>query len=254
MKFVSWNVNGIRACGPKFLSWFEQEMPEVVALQEIKARPEQLTEELLHPNGYHSYWNPAQKPGYSGTAIYSKTEPLRIETEIGFAEGDSEGRTLIAEYPSVILVNSYFPNSQREHTRLPFKIEFCETMARKCRDLEDSRGKPVILCGDLNVAHQEIDLKNPKENRNNAGFLPEEREWMTRFLKSGYRDVFRDRNPEATGQYTWWSYRPGIRDRNIGWRLDYHLVSPTGIDRVKDLGHRREVKGSDHCPVWLDWK
>lgn len=253
MRLISWNVNGIRAAGRGgFHPWFESEKADVIALQETKARPEQLEEELLHPLGYHSYWHSAKKPGYSGVAIYSKKEPLRIQTGMGIPEIDDEGRVIIAEYPGFVLVNAYFPNSQREHTRLGYKLEFCRRMFGFLEEMRKA-GKQVVLCGDFNIAHQAIDLKNPKANEKNAGYLPEERAWMTEFLGNGYIDAFRHFE-KGPGHYTWWSYRPGVRERNIGWRLDYFCVNQEHADRLKSAAHRCDIKGSDHCPVALTLK
>lgn len=256
MRLISWNVNGIRAAGRGgFLKWFEDEAADVVAVQETKARPEQLTEEnegLLHPLGYHSYWHSAEKPGYSGVAIYSKKEPLRIQHGIGVPEIDREGRVLIAEYPGFVLINAYFPNSQREGARLGYKLEFCEKM-HKFLEKTRKEGKQVVLCGDLNIAHTEIDLKNPKSNVKNAGFLPEERAWMTDFLGAGYTDAFRHFE-KGPGHYTWWSYRPGVREKNVGWRIDYFCVNSEHESRLKSMVHQPQTRGSDHCPVALTLK
>jgi exodeoxyribonuclease-3 len=231
MKLLSWNVNGIRAASRSgFLTWFEREGADVVCLQEIKATPEQLDDTLLHPQGYHSYWNPAQKPGYSGVALYSKTEPLSIIHGLGDPEVDAEGRVLIAEYPQFTLINAYFPNSQREHTRLPFKLRFCDRMLSLCEDLV-RKDRRVVLTGDFNIAHREIDLKNPKTNQDNAGFLPQERAWLDQFTGAGYVDTFRHFVPDP-GHYTWWSYRPGVRQKNIGWRLDYFFTDSSLRDRT----------------------
>jgi len=253
MRITTWNVNGIRACERGgFLKWFEDEQADVVCLQEIKATPEQLSETMRHPLGYHSFWHPAEKAGYSGTAIYSKTQPTRIVQGMGIPEIDAEGRVLQAEFGDLVVMSSYFPNSQRDHARLPYKLQFCEAMYRHLEQLR-SAGKHVVLCGDFNIAHRPVDLRNPKSNENNAGYLPEERDWMERLLNSGYVDAFRRFEPGA-GHYTWWSYRPGVREKNIGWRLDYHVVNQEGADRLKSVLIEAEVKGSDHCPVRLDLK
>ena len=253
IKLVSWNVNGLRAAHRSgFLKWFEKSAADVVCLQEIKATLEDLDQELHHPNGFHSFWNPAKKPGYSGTAVYSKTEPTNVSLGIGVPEFDNEGRVLQVEFKDFTLLNCYFPNSQRDHARLDYKLRFCRALQKQSDQLK-ARGKSVVICGDFNIAHQEIDLKNPKSNHKTAGFLPEERAWMSQFLKTGYRDVFREREP-GPDHYTWWSYRPGVRAKNVGWRIDYHVVSEGLADRVKDVGHSPEVMGSDHCPVWLQIK
>lgn len=253
MRLYSWNVNGIRACAKNgFLKWMAKTEADIICSQETKARPEQLEPSLISPPGYRSYWAWAEKAGYSGVAIWSRTEPLDVQVGIGKPEFDSEGRVLIAEYKNFFLVNAYFPNSQPEHQRLKYKLHFCNSILKYCDTLQ-AKGKPVVLCGDYNIAHQEIDLRNPKQNIDCSGFLPEEREWMTDFLKSGYSDVFRKHEPGG-GHYTWWSYRPGVRERNIGWRIDYHCVSDSFQDRVKKVWHEPQVMGSDHCPVGLELK
>ncbi len=253
MKLISWNVNGIRAAQRAgFLGWFEKEAADVVCLQETKANKEQLDAGLLNPNGYHSFWHSAEKAGYSGVALYSKSEPLDVKYGIGVPAIDREGRVLLAEFPKFTLLNCYFPNSQRDHARLGYKLSFCDELLKFSGGLR-KQGKHVVICGDFNIAHQEIDLKNPKTNKDNAGFLPEERAWMTKFLAAGYSDIFREKNP-GPGHYTWWSYRPGVREKNIGWRIDYHVVNEEFRDAVKSAAHRPEVKGSDHCPVVLELK
>ena len=250
MKLLSWNVNGIRAAQKKgFLDWFAKERADLVCVQETKANREQLEAELINPSGYYSYFHSAKKPGYSGVATFSKKEPLQVIEGIGVPEIDAEGRVLITEFQDFFLVNAYFPNSQRDAARLDYKLGFCQEMLRFLDKLQ-TKGKNVILCGDLNIAHQEIDLKNPKSNEGNAGFLPEERNWMSEFLEAGYVDVFRRLEP-GPGHYTWWSYRPGVRERNIGWRLDYHIVNADYWSRVKSARHQPKVIGSDHCPVEL---
>lgn len=253
MKLVSWNVNGIRACGKGgFLKWFEGEGADIVCVQEIKAHPDQLEETFKNPMKYHAIWNPAQKLGYSGTAIFSKKEPIDIEIGIGDKDIDKEGRVIIAKYPKFTLINSYFPNSQRDHARLPFKLDFCKKFLKKADSLR-KKGENVIMCADWNIAHQEIDLKNPKSNKKNAGFLPEERAWMDQFIKAGYVDAFREFQKEG-GHYTWWSYRPGVREKNVGWRLDYFMANEEFRDRLKASYHRNDIFGSDHCPVVVELK
>jgi len=253
MKLMSWNVNGIRACHKGgFLKWFEEEGADIVCLQEIKATPDQLEEEHRNPLKYHAVWNPAEKPGYSGTAVFSKKEPISVELGLGDKEIDREGRVMILKYPRFTLVNSYFPNSQRDHARLPFKLKFCAKFLKKMNALR-AAGENVVMCADWNIAHQEIDLKNPKSNKKNAGFLPEERAWMDEFIKAGYVDAFRQFEPEG-GHYTWWSYRPGVREKNVGWRLDYFMANEEFKDRLKTSYHRTEVRGSDHCPVAVELK
>lgn len=251
MKLITWNVNGIRAAQKNgFLKWFEKQNADVVCLQETKARQEQLDEELVHPEGYHSFWHSAQKPGYSGLVTYAKQEPLKVQYGIGVPEIDSEGRILITEFKDLVLINSYFPNSQREHTRLDYKLMFCAKMFELLESYR-AQGKQVALCGDFNIAHKPIDLKNPKTNEDNAGYLPEERAWMDQVTQAGYIDTFRHFTQEP-GHYTWWSYRPGVREKNIGWRLDYFLTNPEWKDRLKSAHHQHQVRGSDHCPVELN--
>lgn len=251
MKLVSWNVNGIRAAAKNgFLKWFEDEAADVVCLQETKAFPEQLEEQLRNPLKYHSHFHSAEKPGYSGVALFSKKEPLSVRNGIGIPEIDREGRVLIAEYKDFTLLNAYFPNSQRDHARLGYKLEFCDQMLAFCQKLRKD-GKNLVLCGDFNIAHQPIDLKNPKSNENNAGYLPEERAWMTQFIEHGYVDTFRHFE-KGPGHYTWWSYRPGVREKNIGWRLDYHFVNGEFSDRLSKAEHHPQIRGSDHCPVVLE--
>lgn len=253
MKLVSWNVNGIRACAKGgFLKWFENEKADIICVQEIKATPDQLEDNLKNPLKYHAIWNPAEKPGYSGTAIFSKKEPLSVQLGLGDSQFDSEGRVMIVKYPKFTLMNSYFPNSQREHARLPYKLAFCKKFLKTAEDLR-KKGENVIMCADWNIAHQEIDLKNPKTNKKNAGFLPEERAWMDEMIKKGYVDAFRQFE-KGGDHYTWWSYRPGVREKNVGWRLDYFMANEEFKDRLKNSYHRNEVYGSDHCPVVLELK
>ncbi len=257
MKIKSWNVNGIRSVQKKgFEEWFTDVSADVVCLQEIKARPEQLDEYLLNPSGYHAIWHPAEKPGYSGTVIYTKKEPTEIRIGMGIPEFDREGRVVIAEFKkpdlNLAVINAYFPNSQREHARLGYKLEFCQAMQNVCHEYVE-RGTNVVLCGDFNIAHEEIDLRNPKANKKNAGFLPEERAWMTKFIGSGFVDTFRHFE-KGPNHYSWWGYRPGIRERNIGWRLDYHCVNQEMVDRLEVAKIHAHIQGSDHCPVELTLK
>jgi exodeoxyribonuclease-3 len=252
MRIQSWNVNGIRAAQKKgFEKWFAECGADVVCLQETKANQDQLDAFLLRPQGYYSYWHSAEKAGYSGTAIYSREEPIRIVTGMGIPEIDREGRVLVAEFERpglrLAVINAYFPNSQREHTRLGFKLAFCDAMLEFCRSYVE-KGMDVVLCGDFNIAHEAIDLKNPKSNEKNAGFLPEERAWMSKFLAAGFVDTFRHFE-KGPGHYTWWSYRPGVREKNIGWRLDYHCVNARLMDRVEASRIHPSILGSDHCPV-----
>ena len=253
MKIVSWNVNGVRSVTKKgMLQWLAKESPDLLCLQEVKAQVADLEETILSPIGYKSYWHSAKKRGYSGVAVYSKIEPKSVLYGLGEQEFDCEGRAIVLEFKKFFLINAYFPNSQRDHARLNYKLSFCETMLKYCDALVE-RGKNVIICGDFNIAHKEIDLRNPKENIDNAGFLPEERAWLDLFVERGYVDTFREfcKDPH---RYTWWSYRPGIRDRNIGWRLDYHFTNKSFMKYIKGSQILPEVMGSDHCPVVLELK
>ena len=253
MKLITWNVNGLRACGKAgFNSWFHEQRADVVCLQEIKVFSHQLPAELLNPSKYHSFWHSAEKPGYSGVAIFSKREPEDVRVGMGHDHIDREGRILAAEFADFTVVSAYFPNSQRDHARLDYKLDFCARFLRFC-ERERKRGKTLLICGDLNIAHNEIDLRNPKPNMKNAGFLPQERGWLTKFLARGYVDTFRHFCDEP-GHYTWWSNRPGVRARNIGWRLDYFLTDEESRLRLKGVEHQTQVMGSDHCPVVLELK
>jgi exodeoxyribonuclease III len=251
MKLCSWNVNGIRSVHQKgFLDWLRNENPDVVCLQEVKANPDQVPVEVRDIDGYRSSWHPATKRGYSGVTIYSKVPVISVKTGLGHDAFDCEGRVIQAEFADFVLLNAYFPNSQRDHARLGFKLDFCEAMLAHMDQLR-SAGKNVVLCGDFNIAHQDIDLKNPKQNEKNAGFLPEERAWFSKLMGQGYLDAFRLFQPEG-GHYTWWSYRPTIRERNIGWRLDYFVCNPEMRNRIQACTHRPQILGSDHCPVVLE--
>ena len=251
VKLFSWNVNGLRASERAgFLDWFAGQNAYAVCVQEIKVRPEQLSAAMRNPLSYHAYFHPAEKPGYSGVATFTRTEPLAVGYGLGSAEFDREGRVLRTEFPDFVLINAYFPNSQRNHARLDYKLRFCAAMLRLVNRYRRA-GKNVLLCGDYNISHREIDLANPKQNAKNAGFLPEERDWMERFVvKHGWVDTFRRLSPEP-GHYTWWSNRPGVRERNIGWRLDYFVANPELMDRIARVEHQTKVQGSDHCPVEL---
>ncbi len=253
MRVATWNVNGLRACGRHgFGTWLDSHRLDAVCLQEVKALPEDVTPALREPKGYTSFWHPAEKLGYSGVLVYSRREPLSVTKGLGIPAIDREGRVLQVEYPGFVLVNAYFPNSGRDLSRLPYKLAFCKAMHKRLDRLV-AQGKNVVVCGDWNIAHTEIDLTNPTSNKNNAGFLPEERGWMSSFLKRGYVDAFRLHNPHP-GPYTWWSYRPGVRAKNVGWRLDCFATNRDHADRVKKTVHQTEVYGSDHCPVVLHLK
>ena len=247
MKLISWNVNGLRACVDKgFLSFFKEADADIFCIQESKLSEGQISLDLP---GYHQYWNYAEKKGYSGTALFSKEEPLAVTMGIGMEEHDKEGRVITAEYPTFYVVTVYTPNAQRELTRLAYRLTWEEAFLAYLKKLEEK--KPVIFCGDLNVAHKEIDLKNPKSNRKNAGFTDEERGCFTRLLESGFTDTFRYFYPELTDAYSWWSYMFKAREKNAGWRIDYFVVSDCLKDRLQSATIHSEVLGSDHCPVEL---
>ncbi|NCE63928.1 exodeoxyribonuclease III [Pseudoflavonifractor sp. 524-17] len=250
MKLISWNVNGLRAClGKGFLDFFHETDADVVCLQETKMQPDQA--ELDLP-GYQLFWNSAKKKGYSGTAIFTRIPPLAVTYGIGLAEYNGEGRVITAEFDGFFLVCCYTPNAQRGLARLPYRMEWEDEMRSYLKGLDGK--KPVVLCGDLNVAHQEIDLKHPKANRGSAGFSDQEREKMTRLLDAGFTDTFRLLYPEAEGAYSWWSYMHRARENNVGWRLDYFIISQRLEGRVADSKILSHVMGSDHCPVELDLK
>lgn len=248
MKLISWNVNGLRACVQKgFLEFFREADADFFCIQETKLQEGQISLEL--PQGYYSYWNYAQKKGYSGTAIFMKHEPLSVANGIGVEEHDKEGRVITLEYEGYFLVTCYTPNSQNELARLPYRMEWEEAFLAYLDGLKAK--KPVIFCGDLNVAHQEIDLKNPKTNRKNAGFTDEEREKFSVMLSHGYIDTFRYFYPDAEQIYSWWSYRFKAREKNAGWRIDYFVVSEDLQNKLEDAKIHTGVLGSDHCPVEL---
>jgi exodeoxyribonuclease-3 len=248
MKLISWNVNGLRAVLRKnFLEYLEAESPDVLCLQETKASPNDV--EQLWPAHYTTYWNAAERKGYSGTCIFTKSRPIRISNGIGHSAHDSEGRVVTAEFADFYLVNVYVPNSQRELTRLAYRLTWDLAFLRYLRRLE--RTKPVIFCGDLNVAHTELDLANPKANVRNHGFTPQERAGFGAFLKAGFIDSFREFQTEG-GHYTWWSPMAGARTRNIGWRIDYFLLSAALRPRLRHAFIRPHILGSDHCPVGIE--
>lgn len=250
MKFVSWNVNGLRACLSKgFANFLELESPDILALQETKLQPDQVT---YLPDGYHTYYFSAQKKGYSGTAIFTKREPDAFRYGIGDERFDAEGRTITLTYPGFNFVTAYVPNAQDGLKRIEFRTEW--EHAIKDYLLALAAEKPVIYCGDLNVAHQEIDLKNPGPNRGNAGFSDQERALFTELLEAGFLDTFRYRYPDTVGAYSWWSYRFHAREHNAGWRIDYFLVRKEDAARVQDALIYNTVFGSDHCPVGLIWE
>ena len=250
MKFVSWNVNGLRACmGKGFLDFFTAADADVFCLQETKLQAGQID---FAPEGYHAYWNYAVKKGYSGTAVFSRQEPLSVSMGLGIEAHDQEGRVIALEYPDLYFVCVYTPNAQAELTRLAYRMEW-EDAFRGYLCALDAK-KPVVVCGDMNVAHEEIDLKNPKTNHFNPGFSDEERGKMTQLLSSGFLDSFRTLYPDKTDAYSWWSYRAQSRARNVGWRIDYFIVSERLRSRIENADILAEVMGSDHCPVLLELK
>ena len=248
MKLLSWNVNGLRACLNKgFLDAVTAANPDVICLQETKMRPEQASFDLP---GYERFWNSAEKAGYSGTAVFTRPAPLSVTYDFGDDVHRHEGRVITAEYPDFYLVCCYTPNSKDQLLRLDYRMEWEDAIRSYLLDLD--RVKPVVYCGDLNVAHQEVDIKNPKTNRRNAGFTDEERGKMTALLDSGIADTFRRLHPDAVGAYTWWSYRFNARKNNAGWRIDYFIVSERLLPRVRAAEILSDVLGSDHCPVILE--
>ena len=247
---ISWNVNGIRAVEKKgFINWVKSTDADVICIQETKANPGQLSPNLLNAGGYKSYFSSAKKAGYSGTAIYSKTEPDKIE-KLGLEEFDDEGRIVAATFKNLVVISAYFPNSQEGGKRLGYKLAFDDAILEYCQKIV-ADGKNVLLCGDYNVAHKPIDLANPASNEQNPGYLPEEREWMTKFTSSGFVDTFRHFCSEPN-QYTWWSYRFNAREKNIGWRIDYTCVNESFLKAVKSSTILSDVTGSDHCPVKIE--
>ena len=248
MKFISWNVNGLRACVTKgFQDYFDQMDADFFCLQETKLQAGQIA---LPLPGYAQFWNYAQKKGYSGTAVFAKQEPISVSYGVGVEALDTEGRMITLEYPDFYLVTCYTPNAQQGLARIDHRLQWDEAFRNYLQELD--RKKPVIACGDLNVAHQEIDLKNPSSNRGNAGFSDEERESFGKLLSAGFTDSFRYLNPDTTGIYSWWSYRFNARKNNAGWRIDYFIVSDRIADRIKAAPIYTDIMGSDHCPVGLE--
>ena len=248
MKLISWNVNGLRACvGKGFFDYFKEQQADIFCLQETKLQEGQIELEL---DGYYQYWNYAEKKGYSGTAIFTKEKPISVHYGIGIEEHDKEGRVITLEFEKFYMITVYTPNSQEKLARLDYRMKWEEDFKNYLLELD--KKKPVIVCGDLNVAHKEIDLKNPKTNRKNAGFSDEEREKMTKLLESGFVDSFRYFYPNKTDIYSWWSYRFSARAKNAGWRIDYFLVSDRIKENMKGAEIHTEILGSDHCPVLLN--
>ncbi|MCY6958689.1 exodeoxyribonuclease III [Clostridium brassicae] len=253
MKIYSWNVNGIRAITKKgFIDWVNKEQPDILCIQETKIQQDQIDDNIRNIEGYKSYFSCAERKGYSGVAVYTKQEPISVSYGIGIDRFDSEGRILICEYKEFILFNIYFPNGQKDDERLNYKMEFYDALLEYCNNLKD-QGKKLIICGDYNTAHKEIDLKNPKSNEKRSGFLPIEREWMDKYIANGYIDTFRYLYPEEV-KYSWWSYRFNARANNAGWRIDYHFVSDNMKENIENADILNNVMGSDHCPVVLEIK
>jgi len=248
MKIFSWNVNGVRAIEKKgFLEWIEEEDPDIVCIQETKAKVEQLGSSLIEDHGYHTYWHSAERPGYSGVATFSKVEPYYVQKGLGIDRFDSEGRVLITEHENFLLYNIYFPNGQKDEIRLNYKLDFYDELLPIINEQVDS-GSNVIVTGDWNTAHFPIDLARPKENVKTSGFMPIEREKMDHYVNSGWVDTFRHFHQEPE-RYSWWSYRSGARQRNIGWRIDYFFVNQSFISQIEDADIHENILGSDHCPV-----
>lgn len=253
MRILSWNVNGIRAVQKKgFLEWLDRESPDILCVQETKAHPDQLDVFLLNPPGYHVYWNSAERKGYSGVATFTRKKPERVQCGFGVSRFDSEGRVLITEFPEFVLLNIYFPNGGRGPERVQYKLEFYEETLRIVEKLK-AEGKNVIISGDYNTAHRPIDLARPEANQKVSGFLPEERAWLDKWINHGQIDIFRKFNPHPE-QYTWWDMKTFARERNVGWRIDYHFVTPKLVSSVQDATIHPDVMGSDHCPIGLKLK
>jgi len=250
-RLLSWNVNGIRAVQKKgFLDWFKKENPDILCLQETKAHPDQLDDVLKNVDEYDSYFSSAEKKGYSGVVTYTKLKPMSVRQGIGIKKFDSEGRFIITEFDEFTLFNIYFPNGKASDERLQYKMEFYETFLKHCKKLL-KEGKKIVICGDVNTAHKEIDLARPKENSVISGFLPEEREWIDKFLAAGFVDTFRMFNQEPE-QYTWWDMVTRARERNVGWRIDYFYISENLKNRITSASIHQDVMGSDHCPISIE--
>jgi exodeoxyribonuclease-3 len=251
MKIITWNVNGLRAAMKKgAMAWLLTQEPDVICLQEIKSRPDQIALEYLGQlAGYQSFWNPAERPGYSGVVTFTRDSPLETSFGLGHLLFDREGRVVCTRQNGFLLFNIYFPNGQRDYGRLTFKLDFYAYLLDLCNQLQ-AAGEQIVLCGDFNTAHREIDLKNARQNVHTSGFLPEERVWIDRYLEGGFVDIYRQLYPQRI-QYTWWTFIGNARSRNTGWRLDYFLVSQSLLPRIRDVVIHDDVLGSDHCPVTL---
>ena len=249
MKMVSWNVNGIRACSRKgFSDWFNNTSPDILCLQETKAHPEQFDDNLLAPVGYTVYWNNPNRRGYAGVAVFTKKEPVSVTRDFSSKSFDTEGRALFLDYGDFVLINVYFPNGGMSEERLAYKMEFYE---RFLKHIDGIKNRNLVICGDVNTAHKEIDLARSKENSKNTGFLPVEREWIDELISHGYVDTFRVFNNDPD-QYSWWDYKTYARDRNVGWRIDYFFVTEQLKDKLKKAFILSDVQGSDHCPVGIE--
>ena len=255
MKLISWNVNGLRAVAKKgFLDWLYESSPDILCLQETKAEAEQLPPEVRDPKGYFAYFSHSKgRKGYSGVALYSKTKPDKVEYGIGIKQFDDEGRIVIGHYGDFVLLNIYFPNGGGGEERLRYKLEFYDAFLSYIEKLR-AKGKHVIFCGDVNTAHEAIDLARPKENQKNTGFLPEERAWIDEVINLGYVDTFRYHNPHKAEAYTYWDMKTRARERNVGWRIDYFFIAPDKLSQLAGSGIMTNVFGSDHCPIWIDLK
>ncbi|MFC1978973.1 exodeoxyribonuclease III [Chloroflexota bacterium] len=250
LKILSWNVNGVRAVQKKgLLPWLAKQSPDILCLQETKAHPNQLDDDLLHPPDYYTYWEHPERKGYSGVATFTKDEPYKTQTGFDIPDLDTEGRVLITDYADFVLMNIYFPNGKKDQFRLEYKLAFYDIFLAYADQLKDKKRK-IIVCGDFNSAHKEIDIARPKENEKYSGFLPIERAWLDKFVAHGYVDIFRQLHPEPH-QYTWWDMKSGARASNVGWRIDYFFVSENVIGSVTDAFIMPEVLGSDHCPVGI---
>ena len=253
VRILSWNVNGIRAAYKKgLLNWFSKEKPDILCVQETKAVKEQLSDDLINVDGYASYFSSAERKGYSGTATYTKINPVKIENGIGIKKFDSEGRFLVTVFDEFVLFNIYFPNGKAKEERLQYKMDFYEAFLKHLKKLL-KQDKKIVICGDVNTAHKEIDLARPKPNEKISGFLPQEREWIDKLLEAGFIDTFRKFNQKPE-QYTWWDMMTRARERNVGWRIDYFFISENLRDNLKNAFILPEVMGSDHCPVGIELK
>lgn len=252
MIITSWNVNGLRSVINKgALDWIRKNQPDVICFQEIKAHPHQIDNSTIQwIDEYNAYWHPAERPGYSGVVTFSLDEPEIVQLGLGERRFDIEGRAIFTRFSNFVLINVYVPNGKRNHERLAFKLDFYQRLLDECDKLHKS-GMGIIICGDINTAHREIDLKNPGQNKNTSGFLPVERSWIDKYLEHGFVDVFREKYPYRV-QYTWWTYRVNARKRNIGWRIDYFLASDYLLPAVKGVRANDEILGSDHCPITLE--